>query len=158
MPGTERNPQAHCSRPGLAITVSDQGTTTTVSLRGEWDMAGQPAIRAAIRDVMRRSPECVVLDLTRLSFIDSTGIHDVIELQQRSARQQVRLVIVPGPPAVQHPFKILGLADQLPFLTRGSSTRAARRRSARPQAAGSGGSLPPPPATPAAESSRGRRR
>jgi len=57
-----------------------------------------------------------VLDLSALSFIDSTGIHGVIELHRRSLAQNVRLLIVPGVPTVQRPFELLGLTATLPFL------------------------------------------
>lgn len=100
----------------LAITVSAHGTTTTIALAGEWDLAEQQSTRRAIRNALRRSPECLVLDLSQLTFIDSSGIHVMLELQRRSTQQNVRLVIVPGPRAVQCPFEILGLTDLLPFL------------------------------------------
>jgi anti-anti-sigma factor len=64
-----------------------------------------------------RSPECVVLDLSQLTFIDSSAIHVILELQKRCAQQNVRLVIAPGPRAVQRPFEVLGLTRALPFLT-----------------------------------------
>jgi anti-anti-sigma factor len=140
----------------LDITIAEQGTTTTISLQGEWDLAQQSAMRAAISDILARSPECVVLDLSCLDFIDSTGIHGVIELQKRSQQQRARLVIVPGPGQVQRTFELVGLTEILPFLSDG---RVARPRSARTGTAGSGGPLSPPPATPAADRlSRGRRR
>jgi anti-anti-sigma factor len=65
---------------------------------------------------LRRSPEYLVLDLSQLTFIDSSGIHVVEQLHKRSTHQMVRLVIVPGPRAVRRPFEILGLAAALPFL------------------------------------------
>jgi anti-anti-sigma factor len=59
----------------LAITISEQGTTATISLRGEWHLAERAAMRSAIRNVLARSLRTLVLDLGQLSFIDSTGIH-----------------------------------------------------------------------------------
>jgi anti-anti-sigma factor len=60
--------------PGqLGIAISAQGTTMTISLRGEWDLAQEPALRGLVNDVLERAPECVMLDLSGLSFIDSTG-------------------------------------------------------------------------------------
>jgi anti-anti-sigma factor len=152
----------HRERPEAApvpfgVSVSLQGTTMTVALRGEWDLAQQPTMRAATSDVLQSCPETVVLDLTRLSFIDSTGVRGVIDLHKRSEQQNVHLVIVPGPPAVQRVFELLGLTEILPFLPGRLGYRAARPRSARPGATGSGGSLSPPPATPAAERFSGRR-
>jgi ABC-type transporter Mla MlaB component len=40
---------------------------------------------------------CEVLDLSRLSFIDSSGLHITIELHKHSTRQNIRLVIIPDP-------------------------------------------------------------
>jgi anti-sigma B factor antagonist len=115
MPATERD-QAAPVLSRLGITVSALGTTTTIAVAGEWDLAEQQATRHAIRDALRRSPECLVLDLSQLTFIDSSGMHVVQELHQRSRRLNIRLVIVPGPRAVRRPFEVLGLTDVLPFL------------------------------------------
>jgi anti-anti-sigma factor len=100
----------------LKIASREQGTTTTIALRGKWDLAEQRATRQVIRNALARPPECVVLDLSQLNFIDSSGIHVILELQNRTTQQNVRLVIVPGPPAVQRPFEILKLTSVLPFL------------------------------------------
>src|SRR5205823_4913728 len=90
------------------------------------------------------------------SFIDSTGVRGVIELHKRCEQQNVHLLIVPGPPAVQRVFALLGLTELLPFLPDRLGFRAARPRSAPSGATGSGGSLSPPPATPAAVTSSRR--
>ena len=66
--------------------------------------------------MLNAGPECVVLDLSSVSFIDSTGLHATIELHQRCAHCNIRLVIIPGPPAVQRPFEICQLTEILPFL------------------------------------------
>ena len=122
--------------PGqLGISVGKQGTTTTISLRGEWDLAHKSAMREAVTEVFAGSPEYVVLDLAGLSFIDSTGVHGVIELHRRSQQQGARLVIVPGPRAVQRIFELLGLTEDLPFPHRRSphqSLEGSRRARLRP--------------------------
>jgi anti-sigma B factor antagonist len=100
----------------LRVTLGAHGTTTTISLSGEWDMAWQASMRSQFQAVLERCPETIMLDLRDLSFIDSTGIHGVLEFHERTVAQNVRLVIVPGPPAVQRPFEMLGLTDALPFL------------------------------------------
>jgi anti-sigma B factor antagonist len=100
----------------LEIVVRQHGTTTTIGFVGEWDLAEQLATRQAIRSAMACPPECLVLDLSRLTFIDTSAIHVILELQSRAARQNVRLVITPGGRAVQRPFEVLGLAAALPFL------------------------------------------
>lgn len=113
---TERDEAPRSVPSRLGITVTALGTTTTIVLAGEWDLAEHQATRDTIRDALRRSPECLVLDLSQLTFIDSSGIHVVEQLHKRSTRLNIRLVIVPGPRAVQRPFQLLGLTDGLPFL------------------------------------------
>lgn len=126
MTATELDHMARVVPGRVEIVVAEQGTTTTIVLGGEWDLAQQPATRQAIRSALARFPECVVLDLSQLTFIDSSGIRVILELQKRSAQQDIRLVIVPGPPAVQCLFEILRLTHALPFLA-ADSARGRRR-------------------------------
>jgi anti-anti-sigma factor len=100
----------------LRIAVSESDAATTIELEGEWDLANQLATRQAIGRALAARPECLVLDLSRLSFIDSTGLHALIGLTRRTQRLGVRLGIVPGPKAVQRIFEICHLTDRLPFM------------------------------------------
>jgi anti-sigma B factor antagonist len=111
---------------GLRVRVREQGTTIAIEMAGEWDLAGRDHARHAIVRALAGRPECVLLDLSRLEFIDSSGLHAAIELAQRSAAQNVRLVIIPGPRAVQRVFEITGLLERLPFIDeQPSQSRAA---------------------------------
>ena len=139
------------SPEGLHIEVREQGTTIAIEMAGEWDLAGQDAARRAIARVLAGAPECMVLDLTRLEFIDSSGLHVAIELAQRCAAQNVRFVIIPGPPAVHRLFQITGIADRLPFIDeQPTKSRASSSPSARNGKTGSGHVSLPPPAPAAA--------
>ena len=103
----------------LGIVVTQQRTTSVIELDGEWDLAAREATRTAIRRVLARGPSCVVLDLTRVSFIDASGVHVVVELARHSAADHVYLVIVPGPPAVQRVFALCRVIGELPFVADG---------------------------------------
>src|SRR5947208_4320923 len=91
---------------GLHITVAARGATSTIGLAGDWDLTEREAVSDAIAEVLERRPERLVLDLSRLGFIDSSGIHGTIDAHQRCAAQGTGLVIVPGPRAVQRVFEI----------------------------------------------------
>lgn len=97
----------------LRIAVSERGPVTTVGLEGEWGLAEKEATREAFRRALAREPDRLILDLSRLSFIDSTGIHTMVELVRRAADLGVRLTIVPGARAVQRIFEICQLAERL---------------------------------------------
>jgi anti-anti-sigma factor len=119
-----------------------------------------PATYAAISKVFDDVPECVVLDLSRLGFVDSSGLHATLELSKRSAAQKTRLVIIPGPAAVQRIFEITGLLDGLPFI--GNPPQASRVSTsslhrARHLAPGSPSSPPRPPSRRARSAKRRRR-
>jgi anti-anti-sigma factor len=132
---------------GLKIVVR-AGTTTTIEVHGEWDLAGLPAIRQAISRVMDDRAECIVLDLSQVEFMDSTGLHAAIELTQRAAAQNQRLVIIPGPGPVQRMFEITGLLEKLPFVEKRPNGAANGARAARPHGAQRGavvsGAFSPP--------------
>jgi anti-anti-sigma factor len=99
----------------LQIVVSRVGTTTTISFEGEWDLAAREATCDAIGKELVDRPESLVLDFSRLSFIDSSAVHVVVDLERYSAGMNIRLLIVPGPRAVQRIFEICQLDERLPF-------------------------------------------
>jgi anti-anti-sigma factor len=101
----------------LRIVVRRTGATTTIALEGVWDLATQIAARQAVGRAFAGQPECLVLDLSQLTFIDSSGVHAVLSLARRTERLKARLLIVPAPKAVQRIFEICHLTDRLPFIT-----------------------------------------
>jgi anti-sigma B factor antagonist len=101
---------------GLEIVVREQGTTTTIEVEGEWDLASVPTARETLSRVLEGGPECVVLDLSRLAFIDSSGLQVLVWLSQRAQLQETRLVMIRGPRAVQRLFEITGLDSRLPLI------------------------------------------
>jgi anti-anti-sigma factor len=99
----------------LRIESIQHGATSTIRLHGEWDLAQCDAARDAIDQALRRRSGCLVIDLSRLSFIDSSGIHVLVQTHRRCAEEETRLVLLPGPPAVQRVFEICDLIQILPF-------------------------------------------
>jgi anti-sigma B factor antagonist len=97
------------------VTLSDEGELT-VAIDGEFDMAAtfavEPALERALETPGLRS---FTLDLSGLSFIDSTGIGVVLQLTGDLEARGVALRIVPGPRHVQRVFTTIGMADVLPF-------------------------------------------
>jgi anti-anti-sigma factor len=102
-------------RPGLTVALRTQGTTTTMEVEGEWGLAEREITIGALEQALVRRPECLVLDLGEVSFIDSSGIHVVVIAAKRCAQENVRIVILPGPPHVHRVFEICQLTTQLPF-------------------------------------------
>lgn len=95
------------------ITTSEHGATSTIQFEGEWDLAQRAATTDAIARALDRRPACLLLDLSRLSFIDSCGVHILISTHRRCAEQGAHLVVIPGSRAVQRVFEICGLTEVL---------------------------------------------
>ncbi|MDQ6836650.1 MAG: STAS domain-containing protein [Actinomycetota bacterium] len=99
--------------PELGIVVSQQGTTSTIQVEGKWDPAAPDRMRHAVAEALGRGPESVVLDLSRATSMEASGIALVVALAKRCTCQSVRLVIVPGPAEVQRLFQA---CQGLPFV------------------------------------------
>lgn len=104
---------------GLAIVVSQQGATTTIALDGEWDLAQRERTRSAVQSALARHPDRVVLDLSRLTFMDSSGVHGVLELASHAATLKIDLAVIPGPRAVQRLFELCQLSEPITFVDAG---------------------------------------
>jgi anti-sigma B factor antagonist len=59
------------------------------------------------------APPLVVLDLSKLTFLDSTGLRCLVTADERARDEGRRVVIVRGPEAVQRVFSITRLEERL---------------------------------------------
>ena len=57
----------------------------------------------------------IILDLSRLTFIDSTGVQLLVAADARSRADSNRLRLLRGPLAVHRVLQICALEDRLPF-------------------------------------------
>jgi anti-anti-sigma factor len=98
--------------PEMTVRLVEHGTSIEVILAGELDFAGRPVAHEAIADAFTRRARVVVLNLSRLTFMDSTGVHLVSDARGLAAAEHVELRVIPGPPAVQRVFAAAELADR----------------------------------------------
>jgi anti-sigma B factor antagonist len=70
-----------------------------------------------VQDELRRvegsAPRTVVLDLSKLTFLDSTGLRCLVTADERARDEGRRVVIVRGPEPVQRVFSITRLEERL---------------------------------------------
>jgi anti-anti-sigma factor len=101
---------------GLSIVISHQGATTTVAFGGEWDLTQRENARDAVRRALARQPDRVEIDLSRLTFMDSTGVHGILELARHAARLKIDLVVITSPGAVRRLLELCQLSEFLTFI------------------------------------------
>ena len=83
--------------------------------RGELDMATIGELEQELRQVRKSGFRSLVLDLSGLSFMDSTGLHLITRWTNDSAQDGFTFEIEPGPPAVMRVFALAEMTHGLPF-------------------------------------------
>lgn len=91
----------------VQTTVEERHVLVTVAGELDASTAGD------LRDCVVIGQGDVHLDLSGVSFIDSSGLAAIIEGHLRLASVDSRLVIVERSPAVQRVFELSGVADRL---------------------------------------------
>ena len=110
----------------FAVEVQRREHVTIVQPRGELDIATVETLRsrldAAIAETLRvpldgfENAARLVLDLRGLSFIDSTGLHLLLALDQQAQRDGLLLTLVAPAPPIDRAIELCGLDQVLPFV------------------------------------------
>jgi len=95
---------------GIVTRRMEHGIVLVVS--GEIDLVTAPTVE---RELLRaeESHDLVVIDLSKTSFLDSTGLHAIMEANLRLRDRGGRLYIVQAPPQISRLFELTGLSDHL---------------------------------------------
>jgi anti-sigma B factor antagonist len=84
-------------------------------LSGDLDMASATALKDMLLGVSRNGTTSVTLDLSGLTFMDSTGLFMVLFAKELADTHGYELSLIPGPPKIQRIFELTALLDLLPF-------------------------------------------
>ena len=88
----------------------------TVRIEGDLDMGGTLRLEQELTRLLDRDRvPTLTLDLSHVTFIDSTGLGLIINTEQAARQDGVDLRLVRGPREVHRVFEMVGLADVLPF-------------------------------------------
>jgi anti-sigma B factor antagonist len=99
----------------LAIdTYRDGDEALVLQLFGEFDLASVPSFEAEMT-LAERAGTPLVIDLSGLEFIDSTGISQLLAAHERAARDGRELVFLKGPPSLERILRITGMDEILAF-------------------------------------------
>ena len=93
-----------------------EGTRTRLAIRGDFDMQATFTVEPALESALERPGlRELVVDLSELEFVDSTGIGVLLRVESEARQREVTLSIVPPPPEVHRVFEMSGVAEALPF-------------------------------------------
>jgi anti-sigma B factor antagonist len=97
--------------PHFQVEVSSEGTKAVLYLRGELDVSSSAALEEELARI--DGSTLIVLDLTDLEFIDSTGLGVLVKAHQRVRDEGTRLVVVHDGGQVKRLLELTGLDQQL---------------------------------------------
>ena len=115
--------------PPLAVDVERAPYGALVAIKGELDLATVPRVNAAFAAEPVASAGAVVIDLTGVAFMDSTGLGALVTFERELAARGGRLVLACPEGPARLLLDVTGLAEQLAvFATRAEAEAAARVR------------------------------
>lgn len=101
----------------LSYRTTVTGDRAVISLSGELDVAGSAQLeREMARIAEDHAPATLVLDLSGLDFMDSTGLRLVVLADRRVREHGGRLCLVRGNEDIQRVFEITRMDERLEFV------------------------------------------
>jgi anti-sigma B factor antagonist len=99
---------------GLCDEAVDE-TTHVVSPKGEVDLVTAPQLGRCLLGLADDRKTGVVVDLSSVTFIDSTGLGVLLNALKALASRHGKMVLVCPNERVLRPFQVTGLADRIPI-------------------------------------------
>jgi anti-sigma B factor antagonist len=100
--------------PDFAIAVHREPDLVRLGLTGEIDLAAVPAVRAAVLALVA-DPDvgAIIVDLSETTFLDSSGIGELVRSQRLATEAGTRLQVTGARNRVAAVLELTGLVDLL---------------------------------------------
>jgi anti-anti-sigma factor len=82
-----------------ALDIRSEGDVVIATLTGEIDLANAKPIGSLVAGAIPNDATGLVLDLSAVTYLDSSGVHLIFDLAQRLGDRQQRLVLALPPDA-----------------------------------------------------------
>ena len=97
---------------GFSIKIEAEQSAPRVVVTGELDLLTSPQLKEQLAALTERKPSRLILDLTGVSFFDSSALNVVLHAQREAGEQSYELAVVPSA-AVSRVIDLTGVADHL---------------------------------------------
>ena len=95
------------------IVVRPERSAVVLELAGELDLASADTVRTAFDHLRGLGWQDFVVDLGEVSFLDSTGVHLLLDAYDRARAGGGSLSVVDAAPDVHRVLELIGVADRL---------------------------------------------
>jgi anti-sigma B factor antagonist len=97
------------SEPPITIAITDHGEWRVLHVHGELDVETAPILRNACSDAVSEGHGSLIIDLSDVPFIDSSGLSVLISAQRVVRLAEGRLRLVTTVPATLRLLRVTGL-------------------------------------------------
>lgn len=96
---------------GLTTTIHSNGDIVVLEVDGDVDMLTAPPLRDAIIKSLDDHPRMLIIDLSAVRFLGSSGLALLVEAHQL-AGEDIGLRVVADGPTTRRPLQLTGLDEQ----------------------------------------------
>jgi anti-anti-sigma factor len=93
------------------IENAESGAECVLTIRGDIDLASASDFETALRTALDAAPSAIVIDLTELTFIDSSGLRVLVSLSKDAQSQGATIGLRNVPRHAQRVLDITGLTE-----------------------------------------------
>jgi anti-sigma B factor antagonist len=79
--------------PELSVTSESIPEGEVVTPAGDVDLSGSPVLRNELRRVQQKRPKRIIVELSRVGYMDSTGLATLVEAMQQGRKFGTRIVL-----------------------------------------------------------------
>jgi anti-anti-sigma factor len=107
----------------IGIDIVERDDVVVVVVEGEVDLAAVSDFTAGLARALASQAPAIVIDLDRVSFMDSAGVHALLRFSVSDGNRN-RLTLTRGSPQVQRVFELTGMRRRLSFVPSSGLRRA----------------------------------
>lgn len=98
--------------PGFSIKIDAEQSAPRVVVKGELDLLTSPQLQEQLMALSGQRPPRLLLDLTGVTFFDSSALNVVLQAQREAGEHGFELAVIPSA-AVSRVLHLTGVADHL---------------------------------------------
>jgi len=93
----------------IDIQVEQMGNSSVISVRGEVDLYSSPGLRQEIKKQIKKKPEVLIIELSRVEYMDSSGVATLVEGLKNIGKKGGKLRLAGLTDPVQQVFRFAHL-------------------------------------------------
>jgi anti-anti-sigma factor len=111
-PGSTRlgdGPNAHDHAAALTCEIAHGNGSATVVVAGEMDLATGGRFEREVAGLLTLPLDCIDIDASRLSFVDSSGLHALDNVREAAEERGIRFALTSVPQQLSRLLDITGM-------------------------------------------------